>query len=82
MDNYNTETNNEDLLDSNPLKALSSYDNIGDKLLEEKASSNEDEEPEYMRIKEIFSYENIARMHREIEQLKDVVREMRGHTVP
>jgi len=63
VDNYITETNNEALLDSNPLKALSSYDNIGDKLLEEK----EDEEPEYMRIKEIFSYENIARMHREIE---------------
>lgn len=35
-----------------------------------------------MGVKEIFSYENIARMHREIEQLKDVVREMRGHTVP
>jgi hypothetical protein len=35
-----------------------------------------------MCIKEIFSYENIARMHREIEQLKDVVREMRGHTIP
>ena len=35
-----------------------------------------------MRIKELFSFENIARMHREIEQLKDVVREMRGHTIP
>ena len=35
-----------------------------------------------MGVKEIFSYENIARMHREIEQLKDVVREMRGHIVP
>ena len=34
-----------------------------------------------MRIKEIFSFENIARMHREIEQLKDVVREMRGYTI-
>jgi len=78
-----TETNNDALIDSNPLKALSSYDNISDKLLDDKASSKEDEDvPEYMRIKEIFSYENIARMHREIEQLKDVVREMRGHTVP
>ncbi len=35
-----------------------------------------------MRIKELFSFENIARMHREIEQLKDVVREMRGYTIP
>ena len=34
-----------------------------------------------MRIKEIFSFDNIARMHREIEQLKDVVREMRGYTI-
>jgi hypothetical protein len=68
------------------LKALSSYDNIGDKLLDKDSSANdgneEEEEPDYMRIKEIFSFENIARMHREIEQLKDVVREMRGHTIP
>ena len=34
-----------------------------------------------MRIKEIFSFDNIARMHREIEQLKDVVREMRVYTI-
>ncbi len=32
-----------------------------------------------MRIKEIFSFENIARMHREIEQLKDVVRDNRSY---
>jgi len=69
------------------LKALSSYDNIGDKLLGKDSSANfrneeEEDEPDYMRIKEIFSFENIARMHREIEQLKDVVREMRGHTIP
>ena len=38
----------------------------------------EEEVPDYMGIKELFSFENIARMHREIEQLKDVVREMRG----
>ena len=30
-----------------------------------------------MRVKELFSYENFARMHREQEQLKDVVRMMR-----
>jgi hypothetical protein len=35
-----------------------------------------------MSIKELFSFENIARMHREIEQLKDVVREFRAHTIP
>jgi len=69
------------------LKALSSYDNIEDKLLGKDSSANdrneeEEDEPDYMRIKEIFSFENIARMHREIEQLKDVVREMRGHTIP
>jgi hypothetical protein len=69
------------------LKALSSYDKIGDKLLGKDSSANdrneeEEDEPDYMRIKEIFSFENIARMHREIEQLKDVVREMRGHTIP
>ncbi len=69
------------------MKALSSYDNIGDKLLGKDSSANdrneeEEDEPDYMRIKEIFSFENIARMHREIEQLKDVVREMRGHTIP
>jgi hypothetical protein len=69
------------------LKALSSYDNIGDKLLGKDSSANfrneeEEDEPDYMRIKEIFSFENIARIHREIEQLKDVVREMRGHTIP
>lgn len=68
------------------MKALGSYDNIGDKL-EDKSSNRGDEEeeeevPDYMRIKEIFSFENIARMHREIEQLKDVVREMRGQTIP
>ena len=38
--------------------------------------------PEYMRVKEIFSFENIARMHREIEQLKDVVREMSSFQIP
>jgi len=38
--------------------------------------------PDYMRVKEIFSFENIARMHREIEQLKDVVRELRGIHMP
>ncbi len=35
-----------------------------------------------MRVKEIFSFENMARMHRELEQLKDVVREMRGIQIP
>ena len=35
-----------------------------------------------MGITEIFSFENIARMHREIEQLKDVVRELRGQKIP
>lgn len=35
-----------------------------------------------MRVKEIFSFENMARMHRELEQLKDVVREMRGVQIP
>jgi regulator of replication initiation timing len=38
--------------------------------------------PDYMRIKEIFSFENFARMHREIEQLKDVVRELHHIHVP
>jgi hypothetical protein len=42
----------------------------------------EEEVQNDMLIKEIFSFKNIARMHREIEQLKDVVREMRGHTIP
>jgi len=35
-----------------------------------------------MRVKEIFSFENIARMHREIEQLKDVIRELRDFQMP
>jgi hypothetical protein len=52
-------------------------------MLDKNSNSKEEEEdlPEYMRIKEIFSYENVARMHREIEQLKDVVREMRTYTI-
>ena len=53
-----------------------------DKVSSANDGNEEEEEPDYMRIKEIFSFENIARMHREIEQLKDVVREMRGHTIP
>jgi hypothetical protein len=44
--------------------------------------SEEDDLPDYMRVKEIFSFENMARMHRELEQLKDVVREMRGVQIP
>ena len=35
-----------------------------------------------MNIKEIFSFDNISRIHREMEQLKDAFREMRGHTIP
>jgi hypothetical protein len=35
-----------------------------------------------MRVKDIFSFENIARMHREIEQLKDVIRELRDFQMP
>ena len=52
-------------------------------MLDKNSNSKEEEEDllEYMRIKEIFSYENVARMHREIEQLKDVVREMRTYTI-
>ena len=46
-----------------------------------RADEEEEEVPDYLGIKEIFSFENIARMHREIEQLKDVVREMRGQTI-
>ena len=44
--------------------------------------SEEEDFPDYMRVKEIFSFENMARMHRELEQLKDVVREMRGVQIP
>jgi hypothetical protein len=38
-----------------------------DKVSSANDGNEEDEEPDYMRIKEIFSFENIARMHREIE---------------
>jgi predicted RNase H-like nuclease (RuvC/YqgF family) len=69
------------------MKMLDSYDKIEEKLENKGSTPAQEEEaeevvPEYMRIKEIFSFENIARMHREIEQLKDVVREMRGYTIP
>ncbi len=37
---------------------------------------------ETLGIKELFSFENFARMHREIEQLKDVVRDLRGDVIP
>jgi uncharacterized protein YgfB (UPF0149 family) len=44
-----------------------------------KANNDEEEDVrEYMRVNEIFSFENFARMHREIEQLKDVIREIRS----
>ena len=49
---------------------------------EELAKEEDEELPDYLTIKEIFSFENVARMHREIEQLKDVVREMRGQQIP
>ncbi len=78
-------THKQALLNSNPLKALGSYDsNPLDLLANEASRSEEDEEdlPDYMRVKELFSFENIARMHREIEQLKDVVRELRGIHMP
>ena len=68
------------------MQVLSSINHANDKLEEKLPPPHIDEEEEevsdYMRIKELFSFENIARMHREIEQLKDVVREMRGHTIP
>jgi len=41
----------------------------------------EEEVQNDMQIKEIISFENIARMHREIEQLKEVVRENRSYTI-
>ncbi len=44
--------------------------------------SEEEDFPDYMRVKEVFSFENMARMHRELEQLKDVVREMKGVQIP
>ncbi len=60
----------QDLLYSDPLKALGSYGNFDENLID-KDSSQEDKseegEPDYMRVKELFSYENFARMHREIE---------------
>jgi hypothetical protein len=52
-------------------------------LLEDKAANisteidQEEEIPDYLRVRELFSYENFARIHREQEQLKDVVRMMR-----
>lgn len=46
------------------------------------SSSEEEDLPDYMRVKEIFSFENMARIHRELEQIKDVVREMRGVQIP
>ena len=77
---------NEALLSPKPMQVLPSINHANDKLEEKLPPSQIDEEEEevsdYMRIKELFSFENIARMHREIEQLKDVVREMRGHTIP
>ncbi len=48
----------------------------------EQSEGDKEEEPDYMRVKELFSFENFARMHREIEQLKDVVREIRSLTIP
>ena len=41
----------------------------------------EEEVQNDMLIKEIFSFKNIARMHREIEQLKEVVRENRSYMI-
>ncbi len=77
---------NEARISQNPLRALGSYDEtdkIGEKMKAEELAKEEDEElPDYLTIKEIFSFENVARMHREIEQLKDVVREMRGQQIP
>ena len=66
------------------MKALSSYGNIKKNLVEKEHSQEdgEDQEPDHMRVKELFSFENFARMHREIEQLKDVVRELRSQTIP
>ncbi len=77
------------VLTSNPLKALGSYEYNPQELIvkeedlrSNKADEEEEDLPDYMRVKEIFSFENIARMHREIEQLKDVVRELRGIHMP
>jgi hypothetical protein len=64
------------------LIGLSSYGNFEKNLKIETSGQEAEEEPDYLRVKEIFSFENFARMHREIEQLKDVVRDMRSHTIP
>jgi hypothetical protein len=65
---------------------LSSYGNFEKNLIDKDISRSGDKEgeehPDYMRVKELFSFENFARMHREIEQLKDAVREMRSRTIP
>lgn len=73
----------QDLVYSDPLKALGSYGNFQENLIEKDSSQGDEvKEPDYMEVKELFSYENFARMHREIEQLKDALRELRSQTIP